>query len=121
MNAPLKYFGTTPFAPRSLAPHCRGAFPFSFEELAIFRTEDGFVAARVDGGCEVSFTDTENFEVGEIYLRADNNRNGKEGRMKAVFLKIEDDSAFWSRVHDAIMDKHHGRIVERIDEELAEA
>jgi len=97
------------------------AFDHTFEELPLFRTEDGaYAAGRVDGGCDVSFTSPEDFQISDIYLVVDNGRNGTEARWKRHYLNISD-PAFWCRIHDAIMERYRDRIEERISEEMMEA
>ncbi len=96
------------------------AFDFTFEELPLFRTDDGMFTALVNGSCDVSFTGPDDFDISDIYLIVDNGRSGLEMQAKAVAIKMEDGPAFWCRVHNAIVERYRDQIEERIAEELAD-
>jgi hypothetical protein len=95
------------------------AFDFTFEELAIEADDDA--TDLVDGGCDVSFSGLGDFEVTDIYIVIDNGLWGQLARTKRHYLKSDDDSTLWCRVHDAIIERYRDRIEERIACEMAEA
>lgn len=99
------------------------AYDDIFEELPIYRTDDGMFAALVSGGYDVAFSGRGDFQISDIYLVVDNGRMGAEALGGRHYLKTGDDQAqaFWLRVHDAIVERYRDRIEERICCEMAEA
>lgn len=101
----------------------RFAIRHKFEELAIFWHFDNgtpWRAGRLDGAFEITYDITGDYTVTAVEIAADNGKVGNEADARMIALDADEDESFYLLVLDAIHGQYHTRILEWIDDDLAD-